>query len=116
MNSNSAQCRQFVFLSMIAVLLLTFFVLLGIWTLQFWWKNKRFFQLAAKIPQIEGHLPLIGHGHKLIGVDNKGNQLKLYFQLLKFIIKSDARCSDVLLCKGTVTQKALARTSTDYNA
>lgn len=50
--------------------------LLVVWLVKLWWKYRSFFQLAAKIPQIEGGLPLLGYAHKFIGADNKG--VKVY--------------------------------------
>lgn len=37
-----------------------------------WWTHRKFFHLAAKIPLVDGGLPLIGIAHKFIGAGNKG--------------------------------------------
>lgn len=36
----------------------------------FWWRNRRFYELANKIPKIDGHLPIIGIAHKFLGRTN----------------------------------------------
>lgn len=46
--------------------------LLGLWVVKLWWSYRKYFQLAAKIPEIEGGLPLLGYAHKFIGAGNKG--------------------------------------------
>lgn len=42
----------------------------------YWWKNRRFFELAAKIPQIPGRLPSFRLFLDLFRAYNKGENCK----------------------------------------
>lgn len=36
----------------------------------FWWRNRRYYELIRKIPKTDGHLPIIGVAHRFVGLDN----------------------------------------------
>lgn len=36
----------------------------------FWWKNRRYYELLRKIPKTVGHLPIIGIAHNFLGANN----------------------------------------------
>ncbi|XP_049880451.1 cytochrome P450 4C1-like [Pectinophora gossypiella] len=61
------------------MLVIVVFVLLFGAYLQWWWKRRRMLELAAKIPEFPGGLPLLGHAHKVFGTDSS--------ELLNFIIE-----------------------------
>lgn len=105
---------------MIAVLFESLLAVLGVWLLHFWWSNRNFFRLAAKIPQIEGGWPLIGHAPIFFGVNNKGAVLIVKSKSVStnqklFCLKSHERYADALFGKNQrsiLSTKALAGTST----
>ena len=50
-------------------------VIAVIWLLNFWQKNREFYELASKIPQTDGHWPLIGIAHKVIETETESKLL-----------------------------------------
>lgn len=67
---------------MIAVLLLQLACCLSFfWLLVFYWRRVPFYQLAARIPLIEGHIPFLGQAHKFVGAGPKG---EIHIRLKQF--------------------------------
>lgn len=60
------------------VKLVLFLILSGI--VKFFWKHRRYYYLALKIPTCPDHLPILGISYKFLGTDAKG--LELCFLLL----------------------------------
>lgn len=58
-----------------AVYYLAIFCCFSLWLLKFWWENRRFYELASRITQVDGHLPFMGHAYKFIGADSKGTMI-----------------------------------------
>lgn len=93
---------QFVRIMIAALLLQLACCLSFFWLLVFYWRRVPFYQLAARIPLIEGHIPFLGQAHKFVGAGPKGeNQAQLvqwrkklnkfrvkeFYQLFKTITK-----------------------------
>lgn len=46
------------------------------WIVKFFWKHRRYYYLAFKIPPCPDHVPILGISYKFIGTNAKGLELR----------------------------------------